>query len=145
MKYSGSFAGCLVSFPDHEITYTAYQTILVSVQQQGQILTQTLIDNIDHVGQPFELLFDYINLVDPVQLIFETHSFNDQFNRDCPVTITQLVVDDLFTIPHFLNSGKFSDLLQEIDTGNVLWKTGKLVYTSNLPMCNEFNIVKRPS
>ena len=139
--YSGSFSGYLVSFPDPEINYTACQTVLVSVCQQDQILSQSIIENINCNEQSFELLFDYINLTVPVQLIFETHNHDDQFNRDNPITVTQLILDDLFTIPHFLYTGIVKAENQDNRPGNVLWKTGQLVYTFNLPLISDCRIL----
>jgi hypothetical protein len=132
--YPGSFAGHLVSIPDPEIQYTTCQTALVSVRQQDQILSQTIIENIDCNGQSFELLFDYMNLTIPVQLIFETCNPDDQFNRDNPITVSQLILDDLFTVPHLLETGILKDNNQDNQAGNVLWETGQLVYTFNLPL-----------
>lgn len=135
--YSGSVAGYLVSFPDPEIKYTACQTVSVSACQQNQILSQIIIENIDRNGQSFELLFDYMNLTIPVQLIFETYNSDDQFNRDNPITVTQLILDDLFTIPCLLETGILKDNNQDnYAAGNVLWRTGQLVYTFNLPLIN---------
>ena len=134
MKYSGSIAGHLVSVSDPEITYTAHQTVTVMICQDDQILSQVLVDNIDQAGQAFELQFDYANLIMPIRLIFETFNTDDQFNRDNPITVTQLVLDDLFTIPHLLATGILVLELLATEPGNVLWKTGRLVYTFNLPI-----------
>jgi len=132
VKYSGSFAGCLACFPDPDVTYKSSQSAMVSVRQQDQTLALTVINNINRDGQLFELVFDYVNLIDPVQLVFETYVTDNQFNRDNPITVTQLILDDLFTIPYLLQIGIL--MTGDNQSGNVLWKTGQLVYTFNLPL-----------
>jgi hypothetical protein len=139
--YPGSFAGHLICQPDPDIDYTASQDVVVSVQQNNQILATKLIKNIDTVGQFFELLFDYAELTGNIQLIINTCHTNDQFNRDNPVVIDQLVVDDLFTMPHFLMSGNLMHSNQLLDTGNVLWRSGQLVYTFKLPIVSGAGVV----
>ena len=139
--YPGSFAGHLICQPDPDIDYTASQDVVVSVQQNNQILATKLIKNIDTVGQFFELLFDYAELTGNIQLIINTCHTDDQFNRDNPVVIDQLVVDDLFTMPHFLMSGNLMYSNQLLDTGNVLWRSGQLVYTFKLPIVSGVGIV----
>jgi hypothetical protein len=134
VTYPGSFAGHLVCLPDPEINYIALQDVLISVRQQDKILSQVFVNKIDQIGQSFELSFDYISLNTTVQLIFETCNNNDQFNRDNPVIVTQLILDDLFTIPHFLGTGVLTEETTNSEPGNVLWKTGQLVYTFNLPL-----------
>ena len=143
MKYLGSFAGYLVSLPDPKINYTMCQAVLVSVCQQDQILSQIIIEDIDHSGQSFELCFDYLNLNTPVQLILQTHNSDDQINRDYPVIVTQLILDDLFTIPHFLCNGILKPEEQDNQCGNVLWRTGQLVYTFNLPLISGVGIIEK--
>lgn len=143
MKYLGSFAGYLVSLPDPEINYTMCQAVLVSVCQQDQILSQIIIEDIDHSGQSFELCFEYINLNTPVQLIFQTQNSDDQINRDYPVIVTQLILDDLFTIPHFLCNGILKPKEQDNQGGNVLYRTGQLVYTFNLPLISGARIIEQ--
>ena len=143
MKYLGSFAGYLVSLPDPEINYTMCQAVLVSVCQQDQILSQIIIEDIDHSGQSFELCFEYINLNTPVQLIFQTQNSDDQINRDYPVIVTQLILDDLFTIPHFLYNGILKPKEQDNQGGNVLYRTGQLVYTFNLPLISGARIIEQ--
>ena len=73
-------------------------------------------------------------------MIIKTHHVNEQFNKDNPVVVTQLIIDDLFTIPHLTMSGKLIHNNQQLDTGNVLWQSGQLVYTFNLPMVSMGNI-----
>ena len=138
----GSFAGHLECHSDPEIDYVASQDIIVSVQQNTQILAVTLVKDIDKIGQSFELIFNYAELTGNVQLLFETYHDDDQFNKDNPVTLTQLTIDDLFTIPHLMMSGKLTYNDQLLDTGNVIWQSGKLIYTFNLPIISETKIVK---
>lgn len=133
VKHSGSFAGCLACFPDPDITYKSSQSAMVSVRQQDQTLTQSLVNNINCGGQTFKLVFDYVNLIDSVQLVFETHVTDNQFNRDNPITVTKLLLDDLFRIPYILCTGTLL-MTDDNQSGNVLWKTGQLVYTFNLPL-----------
>lgn len=140
LDYSGSISGILVSYPDQEINYIAHQAILVRVEQNHQILADKLINQIDSEGKLFEIQFNYNNLMDPIQLIFESHLTDDQINKDYPVSVKQLVVDDLFTVPGFLFSGKLIESGEVVDTGNVLWKFGKLVYNINLPVVSNFNV-----
>jgi hypothetical protein len=140
--YPGSFAGHLICRPDPEIDYIACQDVVVSVQQNNQILATKSIKNIDTVGQFFELLFDYAEQTGNIQFIIDTCHANDQFNRDNPVEIDQLIIDDLFTMPHFLMSGMLMHSNQLVDTGNVLWRSGQLVYTFKLPIVSGVGIVK---
>ena len=141
MTYPGSFAGYLICQSDLEIDYIASQDVVISVQQNNQILATKLIKNIGTVGQFFELPFDYAELTGNIQLIIDTCHTNDQFNRDNPVVIDQLIIDDLFTMPHFLMSGKLMHSNQLLDTGNVLWRSGQLVYTFKLPIVSGVGIV----
>lgn len=140
--YPGSFAGHLMCQPDPEIDYIASQDVVVSVQQNNQILATKLIRNIDTVGQFFELLFDYAELTGNIQFIIDTCHANDQFNRDNPVVIDQLIIDDLFTMPHFLMSGNLMQSDRLVDTGNVLWRSGQLVYTFKLPIVSGTGVVQ---
>jgi len=141
VTYPGSFAGYLICSPDPEIDYIASQTVVVSVQQHNRVLATKLIEKIDVIGQFFELAFNYVELTGNIQLIIETHSVGNQFNKDNPITIDQLILDDLFTIPHLLMSGKLlNSNQQELDTGNVLWQSGQLIYTFNLPIVSNVGI-----
>jgi hypothetical protein len=139
--YPGSFAGHLICQSDPEIDYIACQDVVVSVCQNNQILATKLIENIDAIGQFFELPFSYAELTGNIQLIIDTHHANDQFNRDNPVVIDQLIVDDLFTMPHFLMSGNLMQSDQLMDTGNVLWQSGQLVYIFKLPIVSGIGII----
>ena len=141
MTYPSSFAGHLVCQLNPDIDYVAVQSVVVSVWQNNQILTTKIVEGIGTtIGQFFELPFDYNNLTENVQLIIKTHHNNEQFNKDNPVVVTQLIIDDLFTIPHLTMSGKLIHNNQQLDTGNVLWQSGQLVYTFNLPMVSQGNI-----
>ena len=139
VNYSGSFSGILVRNRDPEIDYDANQTILVKVQQDDLVLASRLIDQIDSVGKLFEIEFYYNNLISPIQLIFESCLPDDQFNRDNPVIVNKLLIDDLFSTPGVIYTGKLLADRQILDTGNVLWKSGQLVYSFILPMLRNFN------
>jgi hypothetical protein len=142
VTYPGCFSGHLICRPDPEINYTAFQTVAVSVRQHNQILTTKLIEKIDVIGQFFELPFNYIKTTGTVQLLVETQCANDQFNKDNPIELAQLTVDDLFTIPHLVMLGKLMYNDQLLDIGNVLWQSGQLIYTFNLPIINTVKIIK---
>jgi hypothetical protein len=141
VTYPGSFAGQLVCKPDLEIDYIASQEVVVSVRQNNQILITKLIEKIDTIGQFFELPFNYNKLTGNVQLIIETYCVDDQFNKDNPVELAQLVIDDLFTIPHLLMAGNLMHNNQWLDTGNMLWQSGQLIYTFNLPISSMADIL----
>ena len=142
VTYPGSFAGYLVSCPDPDIDYVAFQSVTISVQQNNQILSTKLIEQIDTTGQFFELPFNYNELTGNVQLIIETCHADNQFNKDNPVELVQLIIDDLFTIPRLLRAGKLMHNNRLLDTGNVLWHSGQLTYTFNLPISSITNINK---
>jgi hypothetical protein len=91
--------------------------------------------------QNFELIFNYAEPTGNIQLIFETYHTDNQFNKDNSVVLTQLTIDDLFTIPHLMMSGKLIHNDQLLDTGNALWQSGKLVYTFNLPIVSVTDII----
>jgi hypothetical protein len=139
--YPGSFAGHLTCQFNPELDYIATQDVVVSVQQDNQVLAIKLIEGIDTIGKFFELTFDYAELTGNIQLLIHTHHTDDQFNKDNPVELDQLIVDDLFTMPHFIMSGQliYQDTL--LDTGNVLWQSGRLVYTFELPIISGTGIV----
>ena len=143
MTYPSSFAGHLVCQSDPNIDYVTFQSVVVSVRQNNQILTNKIVEVIDKIGKFFELCFDYVNLNTPVQLIFETHNSDDQVNRDNPVIVTQVILDDLFTIPHLLCTGILKPEEQDNQCGNVLWRTGQLVYTFNLPLISGVRIIEK--
>jgi hypothetical protein len=92
--YPGSFAGHLVCCPDPDIDYVAFQSVVISVQQNNRILVTKLIEKIDTIGQFFELPFNYNELTGNVQLTIETSHADNQFNKDNPVKLVQLIVDD---------------------------------------------------
>lgn len=137
VAYPGSFAGHLISCPDPNIDYVAFQSVSISVRQNNRILSTKLIEKI---GQFFELPFNYNELTGNVQLIIETCHADNQFNKDNSVKLVQLIVDDLFTIPHLLMAGKLMHNNQLLDTGNMLWQSGQLIYTFNLPISSITNI-----
>lgn len=132
--YQGCIAGKLVCIQSSDIDYVATQHVTVLIEQCGQTLVQKSISHIDLIGQLFELKFTYLNLTSPVQLIIESVSQDDQFNKDNPVMIVTLVLDDLFTIPRLLHNGKLYKTDQLIDTGNVLYQSGRLIYEFTLPI-----------
>ena len=78
----------------------------------------------------------------PVCLTIKTYIQDDQFNKDNPVVVESLVLDDLFTIPHLLHGGVLTNNDIVMDTGNVLWCTGQLVYTFKLPLISIIGIVQ---
>ena len=139
--YQSCISGRLVCVPDPDIDYTATQTVKVSIEQNNQILVHELINCIDTSGQLFTLEFTYLDLINPLKLIVDNTSNKEQFNKDNPVELTTILLDDLFTLPHLLYSGQFYKDTQLIDTGNVLCQSGKLVYTIKLPMVTQANIV----
>ena len=140
-RYPGSFAGHLTRQFNPELDYVADQDVVVSVQQNSQVLATKLIENIDTTGKFFELTFNYAELTGDIQLLINTHHTSDQFNKDNPVELDQLIVDDLFTMPHFLMSGKLMYSNQLLDIGNVLWQSGQLVYTFKLPIISGTGII----
>lgn len=140
VNYPGSFAGRLVRRP--EVEYFAEQSVVISAEQNNQILNQICVTGIGLDGVNFSLEFDYHSLVDPVCLVIETYVQDDQFNKDNPVVVESLILDELFTIPHLLHSGVLTNNGQVLDTGNVLWCPDKLVYTFKLPIISIAGIVE---
>jgi len=140
VSYPGSFAGRLVRRP--EVEYFAEQSVVILVEQDNQVLNHTCITNIGLDGVKFNLEFNYQSLNAPVCLTIKTHIQDDQFNKDNPVVVESLVLDDLFTIPHLLHSGVLTSNGIVVDTGNVLWCPGKLVYTFKLPIISVVKIAE---
>jgi len=132
VNYPGSFSGRLVRRP--EVEWATVQTVRVSAEQNGHNLTTEIITNIGVNGREFNLNFNYESLINPVHLVIATLVDDEQFNQDNPVVLEDLVLDALFTIPHFLHSGSLISNDVVVDTGNVLWCSGKLIYTFNLPI-----------
>lgn len=99
VTHTSSFAVHLACQPDSDIDYVACQSAVVSLRQHNQILATALVQKIDTHGQLLELCFDFEDLTAPVELIIETHHDHDQFNKDNPIAVTQLICDDLFTVP----------------------------------------------
>ena len=141
VMYQGCIAGKLVCVPSPDIDYVSTQHVTVSIEQCAQQLAQVSMRYIDTVGQSFELKFTYVNLTNPVQLIIESVDQDEQFNKDNPVKILTLELDDLFTIPHLLYNGKLYKTTQLIDTGNTLYQSGRLIYEFKLPLIVQTNIV----
>jgi hypothetical protein len=139
VSYPGSFAGRLVRRP--EVEYFAEQSVVISAEQNNQVLNSICVTNIGLSGVDFNLEFDYQSLNDSVSLIIQTHVEDDQFNKDNPVVVESLMLDDLFTIPHLLHSGVLTNNGVVMDTGNVLWCPNKLVYTFKLPIISIAGIV----
>lgn len=139
--YQSCISGKLICVPEPGIDYTATQTVKILIEQDNQVLVQELINCIDTLGQLFTLEFTYLDLINPLKLIVDNSSNKEQFNKDNPVELTTIVLDDLFTLPHFLYSGQVYKHTQLIDTGNVLYQSGQLVYTIKLPMVTQANIV----
>lgn len=136
MTHTSSFAVHLACQPDSDIDYVTCQSAVVSVRQHNEILATALVQKIDTHGQLLELCFNFEDLTAPVELIIETHTDHDQFNKDNPIAVTQLICDDLFTIPHWTMLGKLMHNNQLLDIGNVLWQSGQLTYTFVLPHCS---------
>jgi hypothetical protein len=132
VTYPGSFAGRLVRRP--EVEYFAEQSVMISAEQNNQVLNRVCITNIGLAGVEFSLEFNYHSINDSVCLVIQTHVQDDQFNKDNPVVVESLILDNLFTIPHLLHSGVLTNNGVVIDTGNVLWCPGKLVYIFKLPI-----------
>lgn len=136
----GCVSGKLVAVPDPVIDYIATQTIKVSVTQANQTLWTSCIDNIGTTSPSvFSAEYKYINLHDPVNLIFRTLVDNEQFNRDNPVQIINLEFDDIFTIPYITMSGKMCVNDVVIDTGNTIFCSGNLCYKFSLPVARMAN------
>jgi hypothetical protein len=138
VTYSGSFAGRVVCRP--EVDVPNKQTVMISVEQHDHVLASLLVTNITQQGVMFDLKFDYHTLVDSVRLIITTQIQDRQFNKDYPVAVESLVLDDIFTIPHLLHSATVIVDNTVLDTGNVLWCSGQLVYAFKLPLISVVGI-----
>jgi hypothetical protein len=130
----GSFEFNLIKISRPDINYNVCQKILVKVKQNNTVLYSRLIDNIDSVGITCKIDFEYDNLSDPIKLILENSMNDDQFNRDNPVEISNLTLDDLFNIKKFEQNMHLIQDNQIIDKGNVLYLTGILQLKINLPI-----------
>jgi hypothetical protein len=115
---------------------------MLSVKQHNHVLASQLVTNITQQGTDFDLEFNYHTLTEPVCLIVTNQIQDQQFNKDYPVSVERLVLDKLFTIPHLLHSASLIVDGTVVDTGNVLWCTGQLVYTFKLPLISVIGIVQ---
>lgn len=140
VSYPGSFAGRLVRRP--EVEYFAEQSVVISAEQNNQVLNQVCVNGIGLDGVNFSLEFNYQSLTEPVCLIIKPYVQDDQFNKDNPVVVEKLILDELFTIPHLLHGGILINNNTAVDTGNVLWCLGQLVYTFKLPLVSSAEIAK---
>jgi hypothetical protein len=136
MLYSGTFSGLLVLHADPTLDYSSTQSVDVVVKQDNIILAETKIKNIGELGQYFNLSYNYRDFVNPIQLIIKTLVPDDQFNRDNSVELTNLEIDNLYTVKKLI-TGKFFKNNQLIDVGNVLYDTGELLYEFKLPIFRE--------
>lgn len=119
------------------------QSALVSVEQNREILASEIVTGIDQVGRQCCFDFVYDTLVDPVSLIIQSAVPNQQFNKDNPIVVTDLVLDELFEIPFLQHSFDLICDGEVIDQGNVLYRHGRLVLTLNLPLVSCTKIATR--
>lgn len=139
MQHIGSFSGILILRPAVDITYLSTQMVNVIVSQNNIILSKVQIKNIDNiVGQKFSITYEYQNFVNPIQLIIQSLVDDDQFNKDNPIELINLEIDNLYTIKKFTTYGAIMNKNNQcVDTGNYLYDTGQLVYTFNIPVFRE--------
>lgn len=142
VDYSSSFSGTVLCKSACDVDHVANQTIQISVKQDAHVLASMLLDQIGPAEKSFEIQFYFGNLVSPVQLIFESVLSDEQFNSDHVLVINSLLVDDLFSIPGFIHNGQLIADNKILDTGNVLWRSGQLVYNLVLPMLSNFSLFK---
>ena len=134
MIYAGEFSGTLLLRPDPDLNYSATQSVNIVVKQNGSILAIKKIENIDKIGQYFNILYEYNNFVDPVYLIIKNLSKDDQFNRDNPIEFIEIKIDNLYNVKTLVMNGKIFKNNQLVDTGNFLYDTGELIYEFKLPI-----------
>jgi len=59
---------------------------------------------------------------------------DDQLIKDFPIEITELIFDNIFSLPKILHSGQIVSKANVIDTATNIWYSDDyLVYTFNLP------------
>lgn len=133
-SYPGSFSGSVMSMPVDGLDYAGKQTVYVFVKQAGKTLAEAILNNVNDLTESkFNLSFNYDNVVDPCQLIFELRG-SDTFNRDFPITISNLEVDELYQVDFLKYIGQVTVDGSILDTGNSLWCTGQLVYNFLIPV-----------
>jgi hypothetical protein len=132
--YPGSFSGVIKTLPNEDVDYTGSQCVYISVVQSAQVLASTVIYDINNIDESqFNLEFNYANVNDPCQLVFELRG-DETYNKDFPIEISKLEVDKLYLVPFLNYLGQVTVNDTVIDSGNVLWCTGKLVYNFLVPV-----------
>lgn len=134
MIYAGEFSGTLLLRPDPDLNYSATQSVNIVVKQNGSILAIKKIENIDKIGQYFNIRYEYNNFIDPVYLIIKNLSKDDQFNRDNPIEFIEIKIDNLYNVKTLVMNGKIFKNNQLVDTGNFLYDTSELIYEFKLPI-----------
>lgn len=133
-NYPGSFAGSVKTIPSNGVNYVSEQQVYICVKQSGLTLASLVLSNVDHLSEStFKIDFDYANVSNPCQLIFELRG-DEIYDRDFPIELCTLEVDELYLTPSLKYIGQVIVNDQVLDTGNTLWCTGKLVYNFLIPV-----------
>lgn len=119
----------------HDIVQTPVK-VNISVRQNNIILNQKTLDFRCYLS-PFKICFDFDRL-DPVQLVFET---SYSIMQDHPFYVDRIQFDDLIDIPGFAHQGRLIDENNnQLDFGNCLYRSGKLIYQFQLPLISNCEI-----
>jgi len=129
----GSFDFFLEKKSMQDLDYSLPQSVIVSVEQNSQILFRQVIKNLN-LKEHIHIDFVYENLYDAVELIIESAVKKDQFNKDNPIELTDLVVDDMFGAKSLTFNMKLVVDQNIVDIGNTLYQTGKLIGVFKLPI-----------
>jgi hypothetical protein len=130
----GSFDFVLKKISQNNLTYSLTQSVTVTVVQNNQILAFKYIEKIDNCVQ-VHVDFEVDHLCDTVELVIATVHNDDQYNRDNPIEVSNIIVDDLFGIPFFNHAFQLFDHQNRfVDKGNSLYQSGKLVLSLKMPI-----------
>jgi hypothetical protein len=138
----GSFEFDLIKISQSDLLYECNQKILICVKQSKIVLYSKLVNDVNSQGIKCKVCFEYNNLIDPIELILNNLENDDVFNKDNPVKIQNLIIDDLFTIKRFEHSMQLIQNNQVIDQGNLLYTTGILSLKIDLPVSKSSILIK---